>query len=69
MLKDGESLIYLRSRFPKLSEAKLKDGFFTGSDKQKPLSEAMWEKWKEVWNFVKKIVCNVVFIILYETLK
>lgn len=59
--KDGECFRYLCSKFPKLSEAKLKEGVFTGPDIRKLLSdplflETMGEKEKEAWNSFKDVV-------------
>ncbi|GBM68298.1 hypothetical protein AVEN_126836-1 [Araneus ventricosus] len=52
--KYGECFKYLCSKFPKLSEAKLKEGVFTGPDIRKLLSsslfsETMGDKEKEAW--------------------
>ncbi|GBL92566.1 hypothetical protein AVEN_123753-1 [Araneus ventricosus] len=59
--KDGECFGYLCSKFPKLSEAKLKEGVFTGSDIRKLLSvplcsETLRDKEKEEWNSFKEVV-------------
>ena len=59
--KDGECFTYLCSKFPKLSEAKLKEGVFTGPDIRKLLtdplfSETMGEKEKEAWDSFKDVV-------------
>ncbi|GBM21348.1 hypothetical protein AVEN_149917-1 [Araneus ventricosus] len=53
--KDRECFRCLCSTFPKLSEAKLKEGVFTGPDIQKLLSdslfsETMGDKEKEAWD-------------------
>ncbi|GBO09956.1 hypothetical protein AVEN_92069-1 [Araneus ventricosus] len=53
--KDGECFRYLCSKFPNLSEAKLKEGVFTGPDKRKLLSdslfsETMGDREKEAWD-------------------
>lgn len=59
--KDGDCFRYLCSKFPKLSEAKLKEGVFTGPDIRKLLSdplfsETMGEKEKEAWDSFKDVV-------------
>lgn len=59
--KDGNCFRYLCSKFPKLSEAKLKEGVFTGPDIRKLLSdslfvESMNEKEKEAWESFKGVV-------------
>ncbi|GBM69927.1 hypothetical protein AVEN_96438-1 [Araneus ventricosus] len=52
---------YLCSKFPKLSEAKLKEGAFTGPDIRKLLSdslfsETMGDKEREAWDSFKDVV-------------
>ncbi|GBM00059.1 hypothetical protein AVEN_214127-1 [Araneus ventricosus] len=59
--KDGECFRYLRSKFPKLSEAKLKEGVFTGHDIRKLVSdslfsETMGDKEKETSDSFKDVV-------------
>ncbi|GBM87997.1 hypothetical protein AVEN_185934-1 [Araneus ventricosus] len=59
--KDGECFRYLCSMFPKLSEAKLKEGVFTGPDMRKLLSyslfsETMGDKEKEARDSFKDVV-------------
>ncbi|GBM85111.1 hypothetical protein AVEN_62867-1 [Araneus ventricosus] len=45
--KYGECFRYLCSKFPKLSEAKFKEGVFTGSDVRKLLSDSLFSKTME----------------------
>ncbi|GBM05658.1 hypothetical protein AVEN_190017-1 [Araneus ventricosus] len=57
--KYGECFRYLCSKFPKLSEAKLKEGVFTGTDIRKLLSDSffsktMGDKEKEEWGSFKE---------------
>ncbi|GBL74389.1 hypothetical protein AVEN_235356-1 [Araneus ventricosus] len=52
--EDGECFKYLCSKFPKLSEAKLKDGAVTGQDVRKLLSDSLFSETmggneKEAW--------------------
>lgn len=59
--KDGDCFRYICSTFPKLSEAKLKEGVFTGPDIRKLLSdplfpESMGDIEKEAWDSFKKVV-------------
>lgn len=59
--KDGDCFKYLCTKFPKLSEAKLKEGVFTGPDIRKLLTdpsfvETMNEKEKEAWVSFKDVV-------------
>ncbi|GBM45611.1 hypothetical protein AVEN_86547-1 [Araneus ventricosus] len=59
--KDVECFRYLSSKFPKLSEAKLKERVFTSPDIQKLLSdslssETMGDKEKEAWDSFKGVV-------------
>ncbi|GBN57675.1 hypothetical protein AVEN_132937-1 [Araneus ventricosus] len=59
--KYGECFRYLCSKFPKLSEAKLKERVFTAPDIRKLLSdsllsETMEDKEKEVWDSFKDVV-------------
>ncbi|GBN46008.1 hypothetical protein AVEN_107081-1 [Araneus ventricosus] len=59
--KDGECFRYLCSKFPKLSEAKLKEGVFTGAEIRKLLSdslfsETMGDKEKEASDSFKDVV-------------
>ncbi|GBO33533.1 hypothetical protein AVEN_139181-1 [Araneus ventricosus] len=59
--KYGECFRYLCSMFPKVSEAKLKEGVFTGPDIRKLLfdslfSETMGDKEKEAWDSFKHVV-------------
>lgn len=59
--KDGDCFRYICSKFPKLSEAKLKEGVFTGPDIRKFLSdplfpESMGEIEKEAWDSFKNVV-------------
>ncbi|GBM88851.1 hypothetical protein AVEN_178443-1 [Araneus ventricosus] len=61
--KDGECFRYLCSKFPKLSEAKLKERVFTGPDIRKLLSdslpsETMGDKEKKAWDSFKDVVQN-----------
>ncbi|GBN71630.1 hypothetical protein AVEN_148526-1 [Araneus ventricosus] len=42
--KDGECFRYLCSKFPKLSEAKFKEGVFTGPDIRKLLSDSLFSE-------------------------
>lgn len=59
--RDGNCFRYLCSKFPKLSEAKLKEGVFTGPDIRKLLSDPLFvenmnEKEKEAWSSFKNVV-------------
>ncbi|GBO30652.1 hypothetical protein AVEN_251648-1, partial [Araneus ventricosus] len=59
--KYGECFRYLCSKFPKLSEVKLKEGVFTGPDIRKLLSdsllsETMGDKEIEALNSFKEVV-------------
>ena len=59
--RDGNCFRYLCSKFPKLSEAKLKEGVFTGPDIRKLLSDPLFvenmnEKEKEAWSSFKNLV-------------
>lgn len=59
--KDGDCFKYLCTKFPKLSEAKLKEGVFTGPDIRKLLTdpsfvETINEKEKEAWVSFKDVV-------------
>ncbi|GBN38372.1 hypothetical protein AVEN_213581-1 [Araneus ventricosus] len=59
--KDGECFRYLCSKFPKLSEAKLKEGVFTVPNKRKLLSDSLFsvtmgDKEKEAWDSFKGVV-------------
>ncbi|GBM70538.1 hypothetical protein AVEN_47654-1 [Araneus ventricosus] len=59
--KDGECFRYLCSKFPKLSEAKLKEGVFTGPDIRILLSdslcsETMGDNETEAWDSFKDVV-------------
>lgn len=59
--KDGECFKYICSKFPKLSEAKLKEGVFTGPDIRKLLNdslflESMVDTEKEAWNCFKEVI-------------
>lgn len=59
--RDGDCFRYLCSKFPKLSEAKLKEGVFTGPDIRKLLTdplflETMGDKEKEAWDSFKNVV-------------
>lgn len=59
--KDGECFRYLCTKFPRLSEAKLKEGVFVGPDIRKLISDAafaetMSEKEKETWDSFKDVV-------------
>lgn len=54
MLKDAGCIKYLCTKFPKLSEAKLKEGVFTGPDIRRLLTDTFFEesmnkKGKEAW--------------------
>jgi len=65
--KDGDTFKYLASKFPRLSEAKLKEGVFVGPDirklmrdeisdtKMKEIERSAWQSFKEV---VKKFLGN-----------
>ncbi|GBN02353.1 hypothetical protein AVEN_260412-1 [Araneus ventricosus] len=62
--KYGECFRYLCSKLPKLSEAKLKEGVFTGPYIRKLLSdslfsETMGDKEKEAWDSFKDVVHRV----------
>ncbi|GBL83190.1 hypothetical protein AVEN_175161-1 [Araneus ventricosus] len=62
--KDGECFRYLCSKFPKLSEVKLREGVFTSPDIRKLLSgslfsETMEDKEKEPWDSFKDVVQRV----------
>lgn len=59
--KDGDCFTYLCSKFPHLSEAKLKEGIFVGPDIRKLMFDSnfeatMNEKEKEAWISFKKVV-------------
>ncbi|GBN54383.1 hypothetical protein AVEN_89012-1 [Araneus ventricosus] len=59
--KYGECFRYQCSKFPKLSEAKLKEGVFTGPDIPKLLSDSLFSetmeyKEKEAWDSFKDVV-------------
>ncbi|GBM86337.1 hypothetical protein AVEN_110591-1 [Araneus ventricosus] len=61
LLKYGEFFRYQCFKFPKLSEAKLKGGVFTGPDIRKLLSESLFSekmggKEKEAWDFFMDVV-------------
>ena len=59
--RDGDCFRYLCSKFPKLSEAKLKEGVFTGPDIRKLITdplfvETMGDKEKEARDSFKNVV-------------
>ncbi|GBM42516.1 hypothetical protein AVEN_80027-1 [Araneus ventricosus] len=62
LFKDGECFRYQCSKFPKLSEAKMKEGVFTGPDTRKLLSDSLFSETKdgdhekEAWYSFKDVV-------------
>ena len=59
--KDGETFKYLSSKFPRLSEAKLKEGVFVGPDIRKLMKDNNFENVmnnveSSAWNSFKDVV-------------
>jgi hypothetical protein len=59
--RDGNCFKYLCSKFPGLSEVKLKDGIFVGSDIRKLISDemfetTMWNVEREAWIVLKDVI-------------
>jgi hypothetical protein len=62
--KEGECFKYLCKKFPRLSDAKLKEGIFVGPDIRKLLSDDLFEtKMKtverEAWNAFKEVIAKL----------
>ena len=61
--KDGQAFRYLRNKFPKISDAKVKEGIFIGPQmrqliKNPAFDEVLKEQEKETWEALKEVICG-----------
>ena len=63
MNKEGQTFKYLRNKFPKISDAKLIEGIFVGSQihqlmKDPAFDEVLKGQEKETWEALKGVICG-----------
>jgi len=71
MNKDGDGFLYLMNKFPRISEAKIKEGIFVGPQIRKVMQESTFEATlnaaeKAAWDPFKMITAKFLDIVKTE---